>query len=317
MAGFSVASNDHLIRSNLWTSQLKEVLEDDLFATKYIDWLTDFGDGDTMNIPSIGQMEVNNYAEGQAVSYTGMDTGNFTFTITEYKQSATYIYEKFKQDSYYMNQVVSSFVPKQHRAISKVMESLALSVGPDGQTASNTNTINGAYHRYIAGGANETMVVEDYAKALYALQKANVPATNLVAIVDPSVEFQLNTLTNIVNVSNNPMWEGIIATGMTTGMRFVKNIYGFDTYVSQNLKSGISETVDSVTAAAGVANLFFSAASDVLPIVGSVRQPIKVDSEFNKDLQREEYVSTTRYGMKLFRPENMVVVISDNDQVYA
>ena len=317
MAGFSVASNDHLIRSNLWTSQLKEVLEDELFATKYIDWLTDFGDGDTMNIPSIGQMEVNNYAEGQAVSYTGMDTGNFTFTITEYKQSATYIYEKFKQDSYYMNQVVSSFVPKQHRAISKVMESLALSVGPDGQTASNTNTINGAYHRYIAGGANETMVVEDYAKALYALQKANVPATNLVAIVDPSVEFQLNTLTNIVNVSNNPMWEGIIATGMTTGMRFVKNIYGFDTYVSQNLKSGISETVDSVTAAAGVANLFFSAASDVLPIVGSVRQPIKVDSEFNKDLQREEYVSTTRYGMKLFRPENMVVVISDNDQVYA
>jgi hypothetical protein len=126
-----------------------------------------------------------------------------------------------------------------------------------------------------------------------------------------------------VNVSNNPRWEGIISSGMSTGMRFVKNIYGFDTYVSQNLKvnSG-SESItpsggSAGTAAAGVNNLFFSAAQDVVPFIGSMRQPPKVDSEYNKDLQREEYVTTMRYGMKLFRPENLVVVLSDTDQVYA
>ena len=74
--------------------------------------------------------------------------------------------------------------------------------------------------------------------------------------------------------------------------------------------------VNSVTAAAGVNNLFFSAAPDVLPFVGSIRQSPKVDSEYNKDLQRDEYVTTMRYGMKLFRPENLVVILTDTDQVY-
>jgi len=316
MAGFSTSQTDHLIRSNLWSSQIKEVLMDELMATKYVDMITDFPDGDTINIPSMGQADVLDYAEGQAVKYTAMDTGNFTFSITAYKSSATYITEKLKQDSFYTARLVSSFVPKQSRAIAKAMEVDILSVGPNGQTASNLNAINGANHRWVGSGTNETIAVQDFAKAKYALQKANVPMTNLVAIVDPSVEYALSTLTNLTNVSNNPRWEGIVRDGMSTGTKFVMNVYGFDVYVSQNLKvNTTSETINSVTSAAGVNNLFFSAAPDVLPIVGSVRQPPKVDSEYNKDMQREEYVTTCRYGYKLFRPENMVVVITDTDQV--
>lgn len=320
MAGFSTASNEHLIRSNLWSSQIKEVLEDELFAMKYVDMVTDFPDGDTLNIPSIGQAEITDYAEGQAIKYTAMDTGNFTFTINKYKSSATWITEKMKQDSFYMSRLVASFVPKQHRAIMKAIEVDVLAIGPDGQTANNKNAINSGDHRFIGTGTNETISPADFAKALYSLQKANVPATNLVAIVDPSVEYALNTLTNIVNVSNNPRWEGVIASGMTTGMRFIKNIYGFDVYVSQNLKSGLAETIvptsgSSKTTTVGVANLFFSASPDVLPFVGSLRQPPKVDSEYNKDFQREEYVTTCRYGFKLFRPENLVTIITDTDQV--
>lgn len=256
------------------------------------------------------------YAEGEAVKYTAFDTGNFTFSIDQYKSSATYIYNKFKQDSYYMSRLVASFVPKMHRAIQAAMETKILAVGPEAQTASNLNNINGAAHRWVGSGLNETIAPQDFAKALYALQKSNVPTTNLIAIVDPSVEYTLNTMTNIVNVSNNPHWEGIISSGMTSGMRFIKNIYGFDVYVSQFLKQNASsETVNSVTAAAGVANLFFSAAPDALPIVGAIRQSPKVDSEYNKDLQRDEYVTTARYGFKLYRPENMVVVLTDTDQV--
>lgn len=315
MAGFSYAANEHLVRSNLWSSQIKEVLLDELFATKYVDMITDFPDGDTLNIPSIGQAEVNDYAEGQAVKYTGLDTGNFTFTINKYKSSATYITEKMKQDSFYMSRLVSSFVPKQHRAIAKAMEVDILDLGASGQTASSQNQINGADHRWVGqgtSGSNKTMALADFAKARYALQKANVPMTNLVAIVDPSVEFTISTLTNLVNVSNNPRWEGIVSSGISTGMKFIYNIYGFDVYVSQNLKVIGSETVNSVALnGSGVANLFFSAAPDVLPFVGSVRQAPKVDSEYNKDMQREEYVTTCRYGFKLYRPENMAVVLTD------
>ena len=317
MSGWTVASNDHLIRSNLWSSQLKELFEAELMGTKYVDFISDFPDGDTINIPSIGQAEVADYSENQAVKYTAMDTGNFTFSIDQYKQSATFITEKLKQDSMYASRLISSFVPKQNRAIQAAMETKILSVGPEAQTATSLNVINGADHRWVGSGASETMALTDFAKARYALRKAFVPMTNLVAIVDPSVEYTLSTLTNLVNVSNNPRWEGIVKDGMSTsGMRFSMNVYGFDVYVSDYLKQNTnSEAIDGVTAAAGVANLFFSASSDALPIVGAIRQAPKVDSEFNKDLQREEYVTTARYGFKLYRPENMVVVLTDTDQV--
>lgn len=315
MAGFSVGNNEHLIRSQLWSSQLKEVLEDELMGMKYVDMITDFPDGDTLNIPSIGQAEVLDYEEGQAIRYTAMDTGNFTFTIDQYKSSATYITKKMKQDSFYMSRLVSSFVPKQHRAIAKAMEAAILDLGPDAQTASDVNAINGADHRWVGSGTNEVMAPQDFAKARYALQKANVPMTNLVAIVDPSVEYALSTTSNLVQVQYNPKWEGIIRDGMSTGTKFLMNVYGFDVYVSQNLKNSIAETVDGKSVTTGVANLFFSATQDVLPFVGSIRQAPEVDSEFNKDLQRDEYVTTCRYGFKLFRPENMVVVLTDTDQV--
>lgn len=316
MSGWQTSSNDHLIRSNLWSSQIKEVLQDELIAMTYVDMLSEFTDGDTFNIPSIGQAESNDYVEGQAIRYSAMDTGNFTFSVDQYKSSATYITEKMKQDSMYASRLMASFVPKQARALAKAMETKILSIGPDAQTASNLNAINGANHRWVGSGTNEVMSPVDFAKANYALDMANVPMNNRVAIVHPSVGYALSTLSNLTNISNNPRWEGIIRDGGLTGTKFLMNVYGFDVYTSQNIKANTgSETINSVTAAAGVNNLFFSAASDVLPFVGLIRQPPKVDSEYNKDYQREEYVTTCRYGFKLYRPENLVVVVTDTDQV--
>ena len=318
MAGFSTQNNVHLIRSNLWSSQLKEELLDELMAMKYVDMITDFPDGDTINIPSIGQAESMDYVENQPVQYSAMDTGNFTFSIDQYKSSATYITEKMKQDSFYMSRLVSSFVPKQARALAKAMEVKILDVGPSGQTATSANAINGASHRWVGSGTNEVMAPQDFAKANYALDMANVPMQNRVAIVHPSVGYALSTISNITSVSNNPRWEGIIRDGGLTGTKFLMNVYGFDVYTSQNLK--VNTTSEQIggsgpTAAAGVNNIFFSAAPDVLPIVGAIRQAPKVDSEYNKDFQREEYVTTCRYAFKLYRPENMVVVLTDTDQV--
>jgi hypothetical protein len=317
MSGFQTQSNDHLIRSNLWSSKIKEVLEDELMGTKYVDMITDFPDGDTINIPSIGQAEIRDYVEGSQVSYTSMDTGNFTFSIDQYKSSATYITEKMKQDSFYMSRLVASFVPKQARAIAKAMEAKILSVGPDGQTTANLNTINGGNHRFVGSGTSEAIGIKDFALADYALTMANVPMNGRVAIVHPSVGYTLSTLSPLTGLtSNNQRWNDIINTGALTGTTFMMNVYGFDVYVSQNLKvNTASETINGLTAAAGVNNLFFSAASDVLPFVGLIRQSPKVDSEYNKDYQRDEYVTTCRYGFKLYRPENLVVVVTDTDVV--
>lgn len=46
MSGFSTGNNEHLIRSNLWSSQLKEVLDFELMGMKYVKMITDFPDGE-------------------------------------------------------------------------------------------------------------------------------------------------------------------------------------------------------------------------------------------------------------------------------
>lgn len=320
---FTSANTEALRRSEVWSSQLKEVLRDELVAQGYVNWLSEFPDGDSFTIPSIGDATVRGYSENTPVVYDALDTGEFAFTISEYVQSGMYITNKAKQDMYYMNQLVSSFVPKQARAIAEKVETdiFALAAGgaSGGQTASNTNSINGSAHRWVGSGTSESISVTDFARALYSLKKANVPDTNLIAFVDPSVEYILNTITNITNISNNPMWEGVITSGLATGRRFVKNIYGFDVYVSNYLPKSQNETINagtSLTTASGVANIFFSAASpEILPFLGAWRQMPNVEGEYNKDLQREEYITTARYGLKVYRPENLVVVLTDTDVI--
>ena len=316
-SGFTVATNEHLIRSNLWSRQLKELLLDDLYAMRFVRILTDFPDGTTINIPSIGEAETFDFQEGMAVRYNKMDTGNFTFTFTQYKGSANSISEKFKRDSYYASDVIAAFVPRQHRAIMEAVETRILSRGNAGQTASDTNTINEAEHRWVGSGTNEAIALVDFAKARYALTKANVPLVNLVAVVDPSVTYTLQTQTNTVNLlSPMPMWESVVREGMNTGFKFRFNLYGFDVYESNYLPRDIAETVDGLSVTVGVANQFFSAApGDTLPIIGGFRQMPTVQSEFNKDLQQTEYLTIAEYDFALYRPENMVVVLTDTNVV--
>lgn len=45
MSGFATNTTDHLIRSNLWSTELKDVLLDDLMGMKYIKMIDQFPDG--------------------------------------------------------------------------------------------------------------------------------------------------------------------------------------------------------------------------------------------------------------------------------
>jgi hypothetical protein len=320
MAGLTTGVTPLLIRSNVWSNQLKDVLTDELQAQRIVDWISMPDTGATLNIPSMGDLDVNDYAEDTAVQYTALATGNFQFSITEYLSSATYITMKERQDSMYAARLEASFVPKQARAIQVRLEGDILDQGqpgtPNGQTAGNANQINGADHRWVGSdtaNSNRTIGFKDFAKALFALKKANVPQSNLIAIVDPSVEYHFNTLSQTLDVTYNPMWEGILKTSVATGLRFSRNIYGFDVYVSNYLSTiAAGETINTVASGSNaVANLFFSADASVTPFIGAWAQTPKVDSEFNKDFQREEYVTTCRYGVKLYRPENFITVLSN------
>ena len=319
MSGMTTANMSQLIRSELWSSELKEILRDEMQAQKYVKMLDGFPDGDTFTIPSIGQLQVDNYEEDTDVLYRPMDTGEFQFAITEYLSSASYITNKAKQDAFYAAQLEAAFVPEQERAIMAHFERTTLATPEAGVAANSQELIDGIQHRWAGSTTGAFISVSDFARARYALKKLNVPDTNLVAIVDPSVEYTINTLTNLVSVSDNPRWEGIVSSGIATGMKFVKNIYGFDVYTSNYLKAATDSALTNAASTPanqdfssvnGRVNLFFSAASNVSPFVGAWRQAPKVDFEYNKNKQRDEYVTTARYGVKLYRPENMVRVIT-------
>jgi hypothetical protein len=314
MAGMDYTKvNENLVRAELWSDQLKDILIDSLQGQKYVSWMTNFPDGTTFTIPSIGEIPMRETSELSPVVYDELDTGEFNFTIDRYVESATYITDKAKQDSYYANQLVASFVPKMRRAIEENLESSVFALA-NSQTANNANSINGADHRFVvSGNSNTTLSLEDFAKAKYALDKANTSQSR-IAIVDPSQEYVLNTLSGLVNVTNNPMFQGIVTEGFVnsaSGLRFSKNIYGFDVYVSNYLATPTDTSVGGVTVPASpISNIFMSFGGDESPFKGAWRQMLRVEYERNKDLRRDEYVMNGRFGLKLYRPESMIVAIS-------
>jgi hypothetical protein len=187
------------------------------------------------------------------------------------------------------------------------------------QTANDLNTINGAAHRFVAsGGTNTVLSLDDFAKAKYALDKAQAGGMR-VAIIDPSQEYVFNNLVGAQAFINNPQFGGIVNGGFVnevTGMRFIKNIFGFDVYVSNFLATPTDTAINAdargsiSTPATPVTNIFMSVGGDLTPFVGAYRQMPRVEYERNKDLRRDEYVMNARFGLKLYRPECLVSVIS-------
>jgi len=314
MAGTDYAKvNEHLVRTELWSSELKDILQEQLMGTKYVRMLNGFPDGNQFTIPSVGELPMREVAELTPVTYDAMDTGEFTFSIDRYVEAATYITDKAKQDSYYAQQLIGMFPSKMRRALDENLEGSVMGL-VNTQTANDTNTINGADHRFVASGSTNTVLsLDDFAKAKYALDKAQAGGMR-VAIIDPSQEYVFNTLVGAQAFINNPAFEGIVNGGFVnsvTGMRFIKNIFGFDVYVSNFLGTPTDTTIDSVSVPASpVTNIFMSVGGDLTPFVGAYRQMPNVEYERNKDMRRDEYVMNARFGLKLYRPECVVGVIS-------
>jgi hypothetical protein len=320
MAGIDYAKvNEHLVRTELWSSELKDILEEQLMGTRYVRMLNGFPDGNQFNIPSVGELPMRETSEHTPVVYDAMDTGEFTFTIDRYVEAATFITDKAKQDSYYSQQLIGMFPTKMRRALDENLESSVFSLA-NTQTVNNANEINGASHRYVAsGGSNTVLSLDDFAKAKYALDKAQAGGSR-VAIIDPSQEYVLNTLVGAQAFINNPQFQGIVNSGFVnevTGMRFIRNIFGFDVYVSNFLATPTDTAINAdargsvtVPSSSPVTNIFMSVGGDLTPFVGAYRQMPRVEYERNKDLRRDEYVMNARFGLKLYRPECLVSVIT-------
>ena len=267
-------------------------------------------------MPSIGTPLVRDLPEGAEVTFDALDTGETTITMNAPVIAANSLSQVLMEDSMWAAEAIAAIPVEQAQAIMERFETdtLALAMTQFAGT-DDANSINGVAHRKIAGGTNEVMVPADFAFAGYSLKKAKVARQNLIAIVDPSVAYALETTTNLVNVSNNPRWEGIIESGIEQNFRFIRNVYGFDVFES-NLLPTMNETIGGLTTTAGVANIFLSLARPTIaPFVLAWRRKPLLVSEWNNKKKQTEVDTTARWGSGLVRDENLVVIGSDTDQV--
>jgi hypothetical protein len=105
--------------------------------------------------------------------------------------------------------------------------------------------------------------------------------------------------------------------GFAQNHRFLFNLFGWDVWTSNRLpRLGAGETIThrgvAETAAVGdIANVFMNVIDDATkPIMGAWRQMPRTEYERNKDKQRDEYVTTCRYGFGVQRPESLGVIIT-------
>lgn len=329
MAIDSSWGSTHLQRSEIFSAQMKLALEHPLIAQQFTRKISDIPADSlatTLKINSIGELESSQWQESVSLPEQRMDTGQFNFNIDEWIGNKVSFTDHFFETSFQANDVLAATPVKMVRALEEYKETKILELG-NAQTNNSANVINNAKHRFVGGGDGTSLplnalTLEDFSYARYALQKAAVPMTGLVCIVGPEQEHIINTLTNIVNVSNNPMWDGIITSSMgdATGTRFLKNIYGFDIYVSNFLATTSADeaaltTFDDTAVADSTgyqANMFFSMADDMTkPFIYADGRPLTMKSWRDEDIETEYHQSTMSFGTALYRPESLVTVLTN------
>ena len=332
MAIDSSWGSTHLERSEIFRQELKMRQEEPTVAQKWVNWIGDIpGDSirTTLSVNSLSALEVDDWTESVALPERRMDTGQFDFVIDEFKGLKVALTDHFFETSFQANQVLSNVVPEMKRAHDVYMETTFLDTANSGQTANDANTINGGKHRMVASGTtgtgspNDSLTISDFSYAGYALNKANAPIQGRIAIVDAITAHNLNVKSNIVDVSNNPMWEGLLTTGHLdgTGLRFVRNIYGIDVYVSEFLPLlGADEaaltTYDGTAPVAGSiagykANYFMTIGGDSSPIIGAMGRSPRMTTWRDEDIETEYHQLTQSFGFGLYRPENVITMFSD------
>ncbi len=322
MPGNSTLNTDPAIRALVHSQTMLEVLQDSFLPDGLFRNVGDFGDGTQLQVPTIGEMTLFDLEENQPTPTSAIDTGKIFLDIREHVGVAGYITDELKEDGYKAAAVESAIVPQSLRAIKERFETdmLATAVSSTNSmiTLGDTNDVNGFNHRWVANGTNQTITLEDFIYAKLAFDKANVPDEGRIVLVDPIVEATLNSLTNLVNVSNNPQFEGIVTTGFSKNRRFVKNIFGFDIWVSNRLPRITNETIAGSAIGSGAAvtdgvnNIFMSIAGDeTTPFMGAMRRMPRVEGFRNVSERRDEFHTTSRWGFAMQRAESLISVITD------
>lgn len=294
-------AGERLIRDEIWSKRIQEELQEELYGSTLIDWITgEFSDGDMITIPTLGSLTARDYTENADITIDDPTVGEFQLTIDKYYQSGVAITDKMKEDTYYMNVLTQKFPEQCVRALMERMEADIFLLHK--KQTEDANTINGRAHRYVGSGTSNAITLADVALAKLALDKANVSKNGRMAIVDPQVSYQL---INIDNVIRQDVYgaNSALKTGFG-GTKFIGTYLGFDFYESNMLDTATA--LAHGTPGSLIANMFCGPEC----FVGAVREMPEIESSRDWSKKRDVHHATMRFGLDLYRPESLVTVLT-------
>lgn len=316
MSSQNTGNTNAFIEAQQYSSFILENLHDGLLPGTFYRDVSDFPAGTTLNIKTIGSATVQEVTEETPLIYNPIETGNVTMAITDYIGDAWSITDVLRQDGAQIEQLQAARAMEATRAIQERIETRFFVVADGAQTPADPNDINGFSHRFLASGTNEQMLETDLIDMATAFTKANVPMAGRVAFVDPIQAATFAKLTVLTGqLDRSPLFDDPLLNGWANEHQFIMNLHGWNIFVSNRLPDVAAGTsvdgTDSVTAA-GKACIFMSVLDDqTKPIMYATRQPIKVEGERNKDFQRDEFLTTTRFGLGAQRVDTLGVIVAD------
>lgn len=312
-------SNRSFIEAEQYSDFILENLHDGLLPSGFYRDVSDFGSGEILNIKTVGDAQLQEISEDQPINYSPITSGNVELRITDYVGDGWYVTDKMRQDGAQIDQLLAQRGKEATRLIQEHFETRALATLNAGQTAAATNAINGFSRRFVStGGATastRTMTLADLIYMRLAFNKGLAPTAGRVAIVDPVVEATFNTKFQITSgtgdLANNAVWQSVLENGFDRDHNFIINLYGWNIMTSNRLPTIADETIGGTQCTGGVANIFMCIADDhCKPLMAAWRQQPRVEGDRNKDLQRDEFVETSRFGFGLQRLDTLGIVIT-------
>ena len=269
--------------------------------------VSDFGNGTTLHIKTVGTVTLQEAAEDTPLIYNPIESGEITFQITEYEGDAWYVTDDLREDGVNIDMLMTQRSVESTRAFQEAFETKFLKALAVSMPNSAPYNVNGFAHKIVSANANGVFLLDHLIAMRLAFDKANVPAEGRVFIADPVVEATLNGLVNITS-SITPFAVSLIEKGMARGQRFIMNLYGWDIMTSNRLH--VATANDGTTSIANAVNNICMCVLDdqTKPAIGCVRRAPKVEGERNKDNARDEFVVRSRYGWGVQRLDTLGII---------
>jgi len=313
----TTANQSPLIKAQVYSEFMLEQLHAGFLPDSLHRNVGDFGDGDTLYVPVLGETVLREYTEDTGVQMDAVDSGQVTLTITEYVSAGSYVTDKLKDDAYKAAALEAS-IPREHLRIIKERWETDLLAQVNQQTAASPNTINGVSHRWVADNGTTVGVLslEDFLYAKFALDEANAPEEGRLFIVPPIAEASINKAIAGQAYTNNPQFEGIYTSGIGKSMRFIRGIFGFDVYVSTRVPEKLtSEQIvggpegDNTLATSRVCIAGCFSDDMTTPFMGALRRAPSTEGFRNTTFKRDEYTSTARWGFGVQRFDTLCGIL--------